>query len=72
MPQKNENWVHYCEPFGVEAHANVFVDDMKQALGIDRIPRKDMINVLSNYLMGDANNCILYCENIENALVGIH
>ena len=65
-PQKNENWVHYYEPFGVEAQANVFVDDMKQALVIDRIPRKDMINVLSNYLMGDANNCLLYCENIED------
>ena len=67
-PQKNENWVHYCELFGVEAHENVFVfvEDIKQALVIDRIPRKDMINVLSNYLMGDANNCLLYCENIED------
>ena len=74
MLQKNENCVHDPEPFGVEAHGNVFiiVEDMNQVLVIYRIPRKNMINVLSNDLMGDAIYCILYCENTEDALVGIH
>ena len=69
MPKKNENCVHYPEPFGGEAHENVFafVTDMKQALLDDRIPSKKMINVLFKYLMGDAKNCILYCGNIDDA-----
>ena len=67
MSQKNENCVHYPEPLGEDAHDNVFafVEDIKQALVIDRILRMNKINFLANYLMRDTKNCILYCENLD-------
>ena len=69
MPWKNENCVHYPEPFGGELHENVFafVEDMKQALLNDRIQKKSKVKVLLNHLKGEAKGCVEFCENIEDA-----
>ena len=69
VPQKNENCVHFPRPFygGVEENVFAFVADMKKAMKDNRIRTTNKVNVLLNYLGGDAKSCVEFCQNIDDA-----
>ena len=68
-PQRKVKSVHYPEPFGGEAHENVFtfVEDMKKALDDDQIRTKSKVKVLLKYLKGNAKMRIAFAENVDEA-----
>ena len=69
VPQKNENCIHFPRPFygGVEENVFAFVADMKKAMKDNRIRTTNKVNVLLNYLGGDAKSCVEFCQNIDDA-----
>ena len=65
VPQRNEKCVHYPEPFGGEAHENVFafIEDIKKAMDDDQIRTKSKVKVLK----GNAKMRIAFAENVDEA-----